>query len=150
LADLAAPGAKLRGVTATAAPAGATTEQLVLNAGQALKAVVLVTGERDLVSDGRRVHAHRTDVAVLRQVIGAGDVLSAVIAACGGVGLAPWSAATNGLAIFAAAARLAARESKGPGTFWPAFLDALATLGPEHLAAETDQTVDIAVEAQQR
>jgi hydroxyethylthiazole kinase len=65
-------------------------------------------------------------VSALERVVGAGDVLSALICACAAVELDHFRAAWAGLSLFAAAARAARDNSGGPGTFWPALLDALS------------------------
>ena len=72
--------------------------------------------------------------AALAGLIGAGDVLTAVIATCRAVEADGQDAAWGGLAIFTAAAHAAGARCAGPGTFWPALVDALQAVTPAELA----------------
>jgi hydroxyethylthiazole kinase len=90
-------------------------------------AVVAVSGERDLVTDGE-----------LLVEVGGGCALGAVIAAFLGARGAEDSALTAVVAAHAAyalAAERAAAGADGPGTFAPRLLDALAAIAPEELIA---------------
>ena len=118
-------GATPRGVTAE--PDGSSADPIVALARDAARALggatILATGLVDVVVAPGRTITHRTDVPVLRDIVGAGDVLSALAAASAAVHADPADAAAAALGIFAHAAR-AARD-QGPGGFWSAFLDAL-------------------------
>ncbi|HBY1606981.1 TPA: hydroxyethylthiazole kinase, partial [Klebsiella aerogenes] len=89
-----------------------------------LNTVVAVTGEVDYISDGERTLAVSGGDVLMTRVVGTGCALSAVVAA---------SAAMPGdrLQNVAAACGLmkmaggAASKHGGPGSFIPAFLDAL-------------------------
>lgn len=122
-ADLS--GATLRGVTSDLD--GSSTDPIVALARDAASALggatILATGLIDVIVGPGRTITHRTDVPVLRDIVGAGDVLSALAAASAAVHADPADAADAALRLFAHAAR-AARE-QGPGGFWSAFLDAL-------------------------
>ncbi|MHB8631173.1 MAG: hydroxyethylthiazole kinase [Candidatus Limnocylindria bacterium] len=103
-------------------------ERIARSASAALRAVVLATGQgTDVASDGSVAHGLTVDAAVLGHVVGAGDVLSAMIGAFLARGGAPLDATLAAHAAFAAAAGRAA--GLGPGGFWPSFLDALAAHG---------------------
>lgn len=74
-----------------------------------------------------------TPELLLARVVGAGDVLTAVVAACCAVVEAPadrFLAVQGGVVVFNMAARRAARAATGPGSFWPHLLDALDGLRP--------------------
>ncbi|KAG8166042.1 hypothetical protein KVR01_004594 [Diaporthe batatas] len=94
------------------------------------QAVVVMTGKTDVISDGVRVVANQNGHEYLGMVTGTGCTLgttiSAFVAACppGGDMLAYVVAGTL---LFEIAAEQAAAEHsvRGPGTFVPAFLDAL-------------------------
>ena len=130
-------GGTLRGVTAdldgeaprgvTAEPDGSSADPIVALARSAASALggatILATGLVDVIVGPERTITHRTGVPVLRDIVGAGDVLSALAAAAAAVHADPADAADAALRLFAHAAR-AARE-QGPGGFWSAFLDAL-------------------------
>jgi hydroxyethylthiazole kinase len=129
LASLAAidDGPALRGVRSAEAGAEALG-RIARKASDALGAVVLATGRgTDVAADGATVHELRVDADVLGRVVGGGDVLSALVAVFLARGDAPLAATLGAHAAFAAAAVEGCRA--GPGTFWPAFIDALATRG---------------------
>jgi hydroxyethylthiazole kinase len=109
-----------------------------LPAAQALArrygAVVAVTGEVDYLTDGERVLSVEGGYPVMTRVVGTGCALSAVAAACCAL---PGDRLTHvgaACAIMARAGEQAARQSRGPGSFVPAFLDALWSLNGEALA----------------
>lgn len=131
----ALPNQVLRGISAVreGAPAGGgprpdeATGSLALAASRALGRVCVASGNPDAISNGLRVVVRRSDVPLLGQVVGGGDVLGALIAACRAVEQDSFAAAEAGLQMFAAAARAGADRARGPGSFWPAFIDALAS-----------------------
>lgn len=122
LASLAAAGT-LRGVTAVDVPAD-RVEALTRDAARALGTVVLVNGPVDSAGDGERTRSAPSG-GVPYGAVGLGDVLGAVIAAAACVERdrleAAW-AARNAVSEATLAAR---RTASGPGSFWPAFIDAL-------------------------
>ena len=109
--------ARLRGVGST----GGDEAAIARAAASRLDTVVVVGG---IICDRERTTARAAGPAMLGRVVGAGDVLDALIAlAC--VGEADrFRAAEAAHARFTAAAFAAAE--RGPGSFWPAFVDALA------------------------
>ena len=139
LAGMPPPQAQtLRGVTAVdngpsdSEHDGAVT--LATATARALRTVVLVTGRHDVLADADRVAVQHTGVPALARVVGGGDVLTAICAACMAVERDVFAAAQTGLALFASAARRAAESAHGPGTLWPALLDALAEITPADIA----------------
>lgn len=115
-------GVALRGVSTVGT---ADTEGLARAASARLGAVVVVTGARDAIACPTRSTARDATAFPYDRLVGAGDVLDALIAlACVGE---PdrMAAAAAGLTRFATAARHAG--AAGPGSFWPAFLDGLAS-----------------------
>ena len=135
---LAGDGSGGRGVDATdavesAAPAAGS---LARSTG----AVVAVSGPVDLVTDGARTARVAGGSALLTRVTGGGCALGAVMAAfaslagADGDRLATTIAA---VAVYAAAAEIAAERSAGPGGFAAAFLDALYGLDEDELGART-------------
>jgi len=126
LAGMSAGG---RGVDTTDTAASA------LPAAQALarqtNAVVAVTGEVDYVTDGLRTQTITGGDPLMTRVVGTGCALSAVVAAsCSlpGDRLDNIAAACGWMK---RAGTLAASERRGPGSFAPAFLDALWELGAQ-------------------
>jgi len=126
LAGMSAGG---RGVDTTDTAASA------LPAAQALarqtNAVVAVTGEVDYVTDGLRTQAITGGDPLMTRVVGTGCALSAVVAAsCSlpGDRLENIAAACGWMK---RAGTLATAQSRGPGSFASAFLDALWELGAQ-------------------
>ncbi len=132
LADLPAGGWVLRGVAAHETGAGdvAQLAQLAKEASRVLGSVAVVTGPSDAVSDGRRVETFAGGAKALAGLVGAGDVLSALVGVCRAVVPDSYTACLVAVRLFAAAGRAAARSASGPGTLWPRLLDALSTLTP--------------------
>lgn len=126
LAGLAG-GPALRGIRADAA-GPADLARIATAASVSLQAVVLATDRgTDVAADGGATEPLTVDVPVLGLVVGAGDVLSAMVGAFLARGGTPLAAALAAHAAFAAAVRDAG--SAGPGGFWAAFVDALAAHG---------------------
>jgi hydroxyethylthiazole kinase len=129
LAGVAVAWTRLRGVTAEGDGAGGEAErlgQLADEVARALGTVVVVTGRVNAVGDGQRRVGHTTDVPLLTDVVGGGDVLTALIGACRAVEGDSLTAALAGLTLFSEAALAAAEQARGVGSFWVHFLDMLA------------------------
>ncbi len=133
LAHLPAGGWVLRGVAADETGAGDVAQlvQLAQAASRVLGSVAVVTGPSDAVSDGRRVETFAGGAKALAGLVGAGDVLSALVGVCRAVVPDSYTACLVAVRLFAAAGRAAARSASGPGTLWPRLLDALSTLTPD-------------------
>ncbi len=97
-------------------------------------AVVAVTGEVDYVTDGDKSWAIAGGGEMMTRVVGTGCALSAVVAACCSL---PGSRLDNVAAacrFMKLAGEQAIAASRGPGSFSPAFLDALYLMNAEALA----------------
>jgi hydroxyethylthiazole kinase len=89
--------------------------------------VVAVTGPVDLVADGVRRLKVKNGHEIMGRVTGTGCSATTAIAAFVAVSREePLEAAACALSFFGLSAEEAAKEEKGPGTFVPLFLDALA------------------------
>ncbi|KAL1863858.1 thiamine biosynthetic bifunctional enzyme [Diaporthe australafricana] len=118
-----------RGVDSSSTLSDAEKAQLVRALAAREHAVVVMTGKTDIISDGTRVVAVQNGHEYLGMITGTGCTLgttiSAMVAACsGGDRLA---AVVTGILLFEIAAEQAAAKGgvEGPGSFVPAFLDAL-------------------------
>ncbi|OCT48303.1 putative thiamine biosynthetic bifunctional enzyme [Cladophialophora carrionii] len=105
---------------------------LVRSLAQRERCVVLMTGKTDYLSDGVRTLAINNGSAFLGKITGAGCALGAVVASY--VALHPddkFVAALAGILHYELAAEYAEKDAacKGPGSFIPAFLDALSVFG---------------------
>lgn len=98
-------------------------------------AVVAATGAVDFVTDGTRSFAIANGDVLLTRITGAGCTATALVTAFLGAGSAPHEAAVAALLLVGLAGERAAEGNPGPGTFQVRFLDALAEMTPEELAA---------------
>ncbi|KIW25203.1 hydroxyethylthiazole kinase [Cladophialophora immunda] len=127
-----------RGVDA--GPSNSSPEQkaqLVKTLARREHCVVLMTGKTDYLSDGTRTVAIHNGSRWLGKITGSGCALGAVIASY--LAVHPedkFLAALAGILHFELAAESAGEYCSGPGTFIPAFLDALNQLGQEMLGQE--------------
>jgi hydroxyethylthiazole kinase len=121
------PGA-VRGVDSTGAEVDkqAFTE-FSINTG----AVVAVTGETDYATDGKREMTIAFGHPLMGRITGMGCGASTAVACFVGSGGKMLERVAGALAAYGIAGKLAAEKSKGPGSFVPRFLDALASLSEE-------------------
>ncbi|MBD3369098.1 hydroxyethylthiazole kinase [Candidatus Fermentibacteria bacterium] len=116
----------VRGVDSTAS--GADRAETFRKLAVDLGAVVGVTGEEDLVTDGTRTVRLTNGHPLMGTVTGTGCGASTAVACFLAASEDPLLAAAAGLACYGIAGEVAAEVASGPGTFVPAFLDALAAL----------------------
>ncbi|WP_181409012.1 hydroxyethylthiazole kinase [Schumannella soli] len=127
---LAGAGAGGRGVDSVDGPDAARAAAIHL--ALATDSVVAVSGEIDLVTDGREIVRVPGGDVLLTKVTGGGCSLGATMAAFLGVADA-LSAAVAASLVHAVAAERAAVRTTGPGSFATAFLDDIAALEPRDL-----------------
>jgi len=96
-------------------------------------AIVAVTGEVDFVTDGQRILSVSGGAPLMTRVVGTGCALSAVVAGFASLPGDRLTHVASGCRVMSLAGERAARASQGPGSFIPAFLDALYLLNPEDL-----------------
>jgi len=101
-------------------------------------AVVAVTGEEDLVTDGERTVVIRGGDSRMPQITALGCALSALVGACCAVGPDPLSATATAMAMLAVAGERAGVRAKGPGSLRWELLDELAVLEPGALAGRVE------------
>jgi hydroxyethylthiazole kinase len=97
--------------------------------------VVAVSGPVDLLTDGNRVVRIANGDVLLTRITGGGCALGAVMAAFLAAHDDRLAATVAAVTVYTVAAELAAERSAGPGSFGVAFLDALAGVDAEHIAA---------------
>ncbi|OWW04451.1 hydroxyethylthiazole kinase [Rhizobium sp. R72] len=101
---------------------------------RAHRTTVAVTGIVDFVTDGERAARIEGGSALMPQVTALGCSLTCLVGAFAAISpRAPFEAAVAALATFAVAGELAANRAHGPGSFSPAFLDALTALDASRL-----------------
>lgn len=95
--------------------------------------VGVVTGRHDRIVLGQRALAVGNGHEWMAKVTGTGCLSGAVIAAFLAVADEPFMAAASAMLAIGVAAERAAPHARGPGTFEPALLDALAALTPQDI-----------------
>ena len=98
-------------------------------------AAVVVTGPVDMIFDRHRRIRIRNGHPLMGRVTGFGCAAAAAVGAFSVVDPDPFTAATAAFAFFGVAGEIAGDKASGPGSFMPAFLDALYMLTPEELAS---------------
>ncbi|MCP5584747.1 hydroxyethylthiazole kinase [Klebsiella pneumoniae] len=96
----------------------------ILALARRLATVVAVTGEVDYVTDGERVLSVAGGNPLMTRVVGTGCALSAVVAASAALPGDRLENVAAACGLMKQAGEIAARQG-GPGSFIPAFLDAL-------------------------
>ncbi len=117
-----------RGVDTTAGSAAALDAAMEL--ARATGAIVAVTGETDYITDGETTWATPWGHALMTRVVGTGCALSALVAAFTAHADNRLNAVAAACAVAGLCGERAVAESRGPGSFTAAFLDAFYRLDP--------------------
>lgn len=96
-----------------------------------LGSVLAITGEVDLVTDGKETVRVENGHSMMPLVTGTGCAATALVGAFNSVDSDPVSATATALAYYGLAGERAAENSSGPGSFMIALLDALYQLSSE-------------------
>ena len=107
------------------------TPGAVVSFARSSKTVVALTGAVDRVSDGDTLCTIKNGHPLMTRVTAMGCAATALIAALAAVGGDALTAAASALLIVGIAGEIAGETAKGPGTFQPAFLDAVAAMTPD-------------------
>lgn len=99
-----------------------------------LGVVVALTGPVDHVTDGSRSIVIANGHPLMARITAMGCAATALVAAFAALDADPLTAAASGLLAVAVAGEIAAEGARGPGTFQPAFLDALHHLDEDALS----------------
>jgi len=97
--------------------------------------VVALTGAVDLIADGERLLLVENGHPLMTRVTAMGCAATTLVAAFTALHGSALEAAATALLVIGVAGEIAARDAKGPGTFQPAFLDALFNLDSPTLIA---------------
>lgn len=131
---LALAGTTAAGKGADATETVATAEEAARALARTSGAVVAVTGPVDFVTDGARAARIANGHALMPRVTALGCSLTGIVAAFV-AGQPRFEATVAALAYYGLAGERAGAGAQGPGSFQPAFLDALSAVGPEALDA---------------
>ncbi|MCM2563692.1 hydroxyethylthiazole kinase [Lutimaribacter sp. EGI FJ00015] len=131
---LALAGAEAAGKGADAADSVTAAEGAARDLARATGAVVAVTGAQDYATDGEAGYRVDNGHALMPRITVMGCSLTGVVGAFL-VGQSPLSATVAALAYYGLAGERAGAQAAGPGSFQPAFLDALYALTPQEVTA---------------
>ncbi|MBN1621307.1 MAG: hydroxyethylthiazole kinase [Endomicrobiales bacterium] len=92
------------------------------------KCTVVITGKEDIISDGNKVLIVRNGHPIMSKVVGTGCMATSVIGTFSASEKDLAAASASGLCCYEIAAELAAKSSKGPGTFKEKLYDEIAAL----------------------
>jgi hydroxyethylthiazole kinase len=112
----------------------ASPENLARYAAE-LRIVIALTGAVDWISDGERFVAIQNGHPLMTRVTAMGCAVTALVAAFSALKGDGFTAAAAALLVAGIAAEVAAETAAGPGSFQPAFLDALHDLDEAQLRA---------------
>jgi hydroxyethylthiazole kinase len=122
-----------RGVDSTSTPD--EVAESAVRVARELRAVVAVSGEVDLITDGRRIARVASGTPTLTKVTGVGCALGALMGAFRAVTGDGVLAAVAATALVTVCGQLADGKSSGPGSFAVAWLDLLGAVEPAEVAA---------------
>jgi hydroxyethylthiazole kinase len=108
-------------------------EDTAIALAKELKTTLAITGKVDLITDGKRIYRVHNGHEMMSRVTGTGCTATVIIGAFLAVDLDPVEAAALALAYFGLAGEKAAAQSKSPGTYQIALLDALFSIDEEQL-----------------
>ena len=97
--------------------------------------VLSISGAEDLIIDGTHAVRVTNGHPVMTSVTGMGCTATAITGAAAAVNASAFDAAVDAMTIMGVCGELAAEQSKGPGSFVPAFIDALWTIDPNTLTS---------------
>lgn len=118
--------ADIKGVDSTADTKSARQSAILL--AQHIKGAVAVSGDVDLITDGKVVYWVAGGSELFTKIAGSGCALGGVIAAYAAVDCNPLIAALTGSVVFKTAGIRAAKQADSPASFKIAFLDELYRL----------------------
>lgn len=90
--------------------------------------MVVITGKEDVIADNEKVLVVKNGTPKMAEIVGTGCMAASVIGTFAAIEKDLVLASACGLACYEIAAELAAKNSKGPGSFKTAFFDAVYNL----------------------
>ena len=121
IAKLAGENVVTKGVESTKVDANLV--EIAKKLANVHKSTVVITGKRDIVTDGKKVYFVNNGHEMMGCIVGTGCMAASIIGAFAGVEKDYTKAAAYALASYGIAGELAAAKSKGPGTFKENFYD---------------------------
>lgn len=109
------------------------TQVAVVGFARSVGTVVALTGAVDWVTDGETLLRVENGHSLMTRVTAMGCAATALIAAFAALEADALTAAASALLVVGVAGDIAGETAQGPGTFQPAFIDAIAGLTPDTL-----------------
>jgi len=136
IATLAGVEAEVRGVESISVggDVGGTAKALAATLGN----VVAVTGESDVVSDGKRVFKIKGGHALMGRVVGTGCISTSTVGCFATAGGDLMERASEALACFGLAGERAAKSASGPGDFMGAFFNEIVRISERPTGVKFD------------
>lgn len=133
IANLIGKNWEIRGVES--GRAGGDVIELAILAAQKTKAIIIITGKVDIVTDGMTTILVHNGHPLLTKVTGTGCLLSAVIGAFAAIEDAPIYSAVSALALYGIAAEIAAEKTAtlGTGSFQIEFINQLSLISSKQI-----------------
>jgi hydroxyethylthiazole kinase len=131
IAKLAGLSVVTRGVEATKVEADLIS--VAKDFAKEKKAVVVITGKVDIVSDGKKTYLVKNGHEMMGRIVGTGCMAASIIGAFVAVEKDHALASAAALSVFGVAAELAAAGSKGPGSFKMNLYDAVYNLNEKQI-----------------
>ena len=129
VARVGGEGVKTRGVDAT--EVGGDLARLARRLADQRKAAVVITGEVDIVTDGKKTYRIGNGHLMMTHVVGTGCMAASVIGAFAAIERDLGLAAACALSVYGIAAEVAATKAAGPATFKERLFDCLYALDRE-------------------
>jgi hydroxyethylthiazole kinase len=132
LAGLAAEVKGVESISIAGDPAEAATRL-----AREMKSVVVITGEEDIITDGKSVLIATNGHPRMGEVVGTGCMAASAIGCFAAVEDDHLIAAASALAVYGVAGAIAAAKAAGPGTFLACLIDAVASLDEKTVQTRT-------------
>jgi len=139
IAKISGENVRTRGVDATEVDANLVL--LAQRLATQRKAVVVITGESDIVTDGKSTYLVKNGHPMMTRVVGTGCMAASVIGAFAAVERDLTLAAACALACYGIAAEVAAEKASGPASFKDQLLDCLYNL--DRQTVDRRQKIDV-------
>jgi hydroxyethylthiazole kinase len=131
IAKLAGENALTKGVEATSI--NVNPEKIAKEFAKSKSSVVVMTGKKDIISDGKRLYIVKNGHEQMGLIVGTGCMATSVIGIFASVNPDYCEASRDALCYFGVAGELAAEKSNGPGGFKVNLYDEVFNLSDENV-----------------
>ena len=107
--------------------------KLVKRFSNQVKSIVVATGEKDYISDGRKIYVIENGTEMFQKITAAGCMLGSVVASFLAVQKKPLIAVIEGLACYNISGEISAEKCKGVGSFKQIFFDEIFNISPKKI-----------------